>query len=59
MVAINPSYQRHGLASALTEAATTWLRDRGAAVVMVEPVATQDTRRLARRTRASHSRLHR
>jgi GNAT superfamily N-acetyltransferase len=36
MVAVEPSHQRHGLASALTETATTWLRDRGAAVVMVE-----------------------
>jgi GNAT superfamily N-acetyltransferase len=36
MVAVEPSHQRHGLASALTERATTWLRDRGAAVVMVE-----------------------
>jgi GNAT superfamily N-acetyltransferase len=36
MVAVEPSHQRHGLASALTEAATTWLHDRGAAVVVVE-----------------------
>lgn len=36
MVAVEPSHQRHGLATALTETATTWLRDRGAAVVMIE-----------------------
>jgi GNAT superfamily N-acetyltransferase len=36
MVAVAPSHQRHGLASALTETAMTWLRERGAAVVMVE-----------------------
>lgn len=36
MVAVEPSHQRHGLASALTDTATSWLHDRGAAVVMVE-----------------------
>jgi GNAT superfamily N-acetyltransferase len=36
MVAVDPGYQRHGLASALTETATTWFRVRGVAVVMVE-----------------------
>ncbi len=36
MVAVDPSHQRQGLASALTEAATAWLRDQGAITVMVE-----------------------
>lgn len=36
MIAIDPGHQRQGLASALTETATSWFRDRGAAVVMVE-----------------------
>lgn len=36
MVAVDPGHQHHGLASALTDTAMTWLRDRGMAVVMVE-----------------------
>jgi GNAT superfamily N-acetyltransferase len=30
IVAVDPSHQRQGLATALTEAATAWLRDQGA-----------------------------
>ncbi len=36
MVAVDPSHQRQGLATALTEAATAWLRDQGATTVVVE-----------------------
>ena len=36
MVAVDPDYQRRGIAAALTVTATDWLGDQGAAVVMVE-----------------------
>ena len=36
MVAVDPSHQRQGLATALTEAATAWLREQGATTAMVE-----------------------
>jgi GNAT superfamily N-acetyltransferase len=36
MVAVDPSRQRQALATALTGAATAWLRDQGATTVMVE-----------------------
>ena len=36
MVAVDPSYQRQGLATALIEVATAWLRAQGATTVMAE-----------------------
>jgi GNAT superfamily N-acetyltransferase len=36
MIAVDPDHQRRGLASALTEAATVWLRDQGATTAMVD-----------------------
>jgi len=36
MVAVDPRYQRRGLATALIEVATAWLRDQGATTAMVE-----------------------
>jgi GNAT superfamily N-acetyltransferase len=36
MLAVDPRYQRRGLATALIEVATGWLRDQGATTVMVE-----------------------
>jgi GNAT superfamily N-acetyltransferase len=60
MVTVDPSYQRQGLATALTEAATDWLRDRGAIAVMVETGgATPATSRPARPTRAPALRPYR
>lgn len=36
VVAVDPEYQRRGIATELTEAATTWLAEHAATVVMVE-----------------------
>jgi GNAT superfamily N-acetyltransferase len=36
MVAVDPSYQRRGLGTALIEVASAWLRDQGAITVMIE-----------------------
>jgi GNAT superfamily N-acetyltransferase len=36
MLAVDPRFQRHGLGTALIQAATAWLRDEGATTVMVE-----------------------
>jgi GNAT superfamily N-acetyltransferase len=36
MLAVDPAHQRAGIGSALTAAATDWLRDSGMEVAMVE-----------------------
>lgn len=36
MVAVHPEYQHRGIATELTEAATSWMAEHGARVVMVE-----------------------
>ena len=36
MVAVDPEYQRRGIAAELTEAAATWIAEQGASVIMVE-----------------------
>ena len=35
MVAVDPAAQRHGIGSALTEHATTWLREQGMRVAVI------------------------
>ncbi len=36
MIAVDPEYQKRGIATELTGAATTWIAEQGATVVMVE-----------------------
>ena len=35
MLAVDPAHQNHGIGGALTELATTWLRDQGMRVAMI------------------------
>ena len=36
MIAVDPSYQRRGIAAALTDFALRWMKDAGMTVAMVE-----------------------